>query len=289
MRLLNYIFESNDEGVIDLPKYGISISREDIAKIKKECSQIVRIYKRTNKFLYRGLQTTNNFSFGKIIPRTNRRPKDTPREYSEKADDFFYRKFGWQPRKEGVFAVARFDTARSYSISSHADIIFPANGFKYIWSPEVEDLYADVFEKIGYDEEENFFDDWIAEYGPESNEGEWHNHDTGDETDSLDDLENVTSWDEAPRYDYIDSPMKYVVYFEDEDGKEWEETWEWQPRMSLKEYMQEHGTTHYFETYINKDLYRCLYTHTSYEVMIKCKYYYTISTSGTITPEELEL
>jgi hypothetical protein len=108
--------------------------------IEKECSEICDIYRKKGgiSFLYRGSE--NYYSqFQKIKPRTDRIPTDTNPEMSNYLDELFYKKFGWKPRRTGVFCTG--DLMKTYHYGNSSYIIFPKNGFEFIWSNTIKDLY----------------------------------------------------------------------------------------------------------------------------------------------------
>jgi hypothetical protein len=109
--------------------------------IKKDCSDIIKVYKKLNMVLYRGSDNQyKNFQF--IVPRTDRKPRSTKIVLSNALDEAFYGLFGWRPRSEGVFATGNMIDAGFYG--KHSYIVFPKNNFKFIWSPFIEDLYASI-------------------------------------------------------------------------------------------------------------------------------------------------
>ena len=53
----------------------------------------------------------------------------------------FSKKYGWSPRKEGIFCTGDSSQASMYG---HPHIIFPTGRYKYIWSDEYQDLYISL-------------------------------------------------------------------------------------------------------------------------------------------------
>lgn len=68
----------------------------------------------------------------------NRLPTDTPHYIHNAADRYFQNAFGWKARSAGVFATGAIGNAHQYGA---AHLMFPIGNFKFIWSPNVEDLY----------------------------------------------------------------------------------------------------------------------------------------------------
>jgi len=145
MKLLKYLKE------ID---YGISktaCSSQDIerlggeAELKrlhetlvKNCKQYIK--EAQGQLLWRGVRKTPKV-ITSITPRTNREPRDTPKFIHEYFDKELFKKFGWKPRSSGVFCTGDLKHAEEYG---PAVSVWPIGNFKYLWSPEVMDLYLEV-------------------------------------------------------------------------------------------------------------------------------------------------
>lgn len=114
---------------------------DNLKIIKRDCSEIWNAYKKTGKFLYRG---SNNLyhDFQLIKPRIDRKPKNTRPEIQKYLDNEFQKMYGWKPRTEGVFVTGNIGDANYYG--EYLYIIFPLNGFKYLWSEKVVDLFANM-------------------------------------------------------------------------------------------------------------------------------------------------
>lgn len=140
-----------------------SESNTEMAKyIESHCKPFLDESKRKG-LLFRGIGTfaqsgefnlpglTDAIPFAIITPRVDRQPRNMPKKFHTLIDDWFKDKFGLKARSAGVFAfgVKSSNTAASYAASSNkgqggfACVIFPIGPFKYVWSPEVHDLYAD--------------------------------------------------------------------------------------------------------------------------------------------------
>jgi hypothetical protein len=114
--------------------------RNFIRTVSRDCGQIIREM-RTN-VLFRGI-----FDHGFIlerIPRGDREPLDTPKEIQEKMDAAFKKKFGWKVRSEGVFCTIDLDTAYGYGFTPY--VIFPTDGYKFVYSKRVQDLSMKIEE-----------------------------------------------------------------------------------------------------------------------------------------------
>ncbi len=117
----------------------VDFQKEFDLYISEDCSQICNEYKKAGEFLYRA---TKGFwkDFDKKIPRTDRKPLSTDPKLSEKFDEQFNKLFGWKPRKEGIFCQSDVTDINIYGDEDF--IVFPKNGFKFLWSEHVEDLWA---------------------------------------------------------------------------------------------------------------------------------------------------
>ena len=151
MRLHNYLTEN--------------ISKDDLIKLlDKNCSQYKKLCE-PDSVLYRGVIDSYITGFVERSPRSDRKPKDTPQEIHDYINNVFYKSFGWKPRSEGVFAISSVTDAGYYAHHVYSDILIfiPFDGFKFIWSPDIVDLYnylatkqmVDDFNKIKYWDEES--------------------------------------------------------------------------------------------------------------------------------------
>jgi hypothetical protein len=123
MKFYNYLNENIDD--------------EDLIEtLKDDCSEFLK----EGTFLYRGYKRAPS-DFFEMTPRKDRRPKDTPPIVQEYIDNYFKHKFGWKPRSSGVFATPDTEEAGQYG---NVYFFFPIGKFKYIWNPEVVDLYLEL-------------------------------------------------------------------------------------------------------------------------------------------------
>jgi len=241
-----------------------SLDREVISKIKHECSDIVKEYALTNKLLYRGTKTSRRETISdnvyKIIPRNDRKPKDTDPSDQRSIDDLFEDIFGWRPRSEGVFVSSSSTVAKSYG---KIYVFFPVNGYKYVWSPNYEDLYSDYFEnKTLYDE-----------YDPFSYIGDWIDQETNEKFAEKYDIPYANS--DYATYSY--NGMKIDIYV-DEDDLQISKTYLWVPVVSEEEWMDSRDPSleNVVETYQDRNLHTYLKGGNKNEMMFKCNYYYGI-------------
>ncbi|MBN3793593.1 hypothetical protein [Burkholderia sp. Ac-20392] len=91
---------------------------------------------------YRGVSVkyrTDQLSL--IVPRRDRRPKDSSQHFHDIADEWFKIRFGIPYRSHGVFLTSRFVTASAHAATvDHVMRVIPVGAYKYCWSPEVKDL-----------------------------------------------------------------------------------------------------------------------------------------------------
>jgi hypothetical protein len=107
--------------------------------LRANCIEMLKLSWDSGRFLYRGLsREVRDYVIFK--PRTDRKPANTPKEIHEVLDNLLYKKFGWRPRSEGVFCIADSEEASDYG---YPMIVFPYDGFKYIWVP-TRDSYISI-------------------------------------------------------------------------------------------------------------------------------------------------
>lgn len=112
-----------------------------INTIKKDCKPYIKVCDGT--ILWRGAKEVIQYmEMKKKVPRSDRRPKDTNENLHNAIDDTLKSMFGWRPRSSGVFVTPDYEEASGYGIDVFA--IFPIGNFKFIWSPEIPDLYGHI-------------------------------------------------------------------------------------------------------------------------------------------------
>jgi len=118
-------------------------SENILSLVEKNCSQIIKEYKKADAFLYRGL-SREVIDWIKVVPRTNRKPRDMPIDAHNALDKAFKKKFGWKARSEGVFVSPDKMVASYFSYQQNINIFFPFDGYKYVWSRKIEDLHTEI-------------------------------------------------------------------------------------------------------------------------------------------------
>jgi len=154
MRLKEYITESIDNNTID----------KFMNNVEKNCRHWLSAIKNCkNKKLYRGY---NGSDIDKKNVRTDRKPTDMSSSSHVILDDMFYKKFGWQPRSEGLFATTQIGVTWQYG---QPGLCFPAGNFKYIWNPHIVDLYSHISNYGMIDNVDNYTDKNLHKYMNKSN------------------------------------------------------------------------------------------------------------------------
>lgn len=76
-----------------------------------------------------------------VVPRRDRRPKNSSTRFHEVADAWFETNFGVRYRSQGVFVTSRPLTASTYAATpAHVVRVIPTSKYRYCWSPNVSDL-----------------------------------------------------------------------------------------------------------------------------------------------------
>lgn len=135
MRLNTYLIEVSGQ------QYTINdISDDDTAdQLKKECSKIITEYKKEHGVLLRGLKGYRpNAHLVVKTMRGERIPRDTEPHVHDWLNDEFEKRFGWKVRN-GVSTTSSWSTASGYG-DGKVFIFFPKNGYKFCWSPAIQDL-----------------------------------------------------------------------------------------------------------------------------------------------------
>lgn len=270
VRQLNLFPE--DDFTFNYQNWTFTFYRPHLNLIRKECSDIIRIYNRSKRILFRGSDLPSESrkeispNIYKAIPRKNRRPKDTSQEYQDDIDKIFFDKFGWRPRSEGIFATSSPSIATLYG-DLHA--FFPANGYKYLWSDVYSDLYSDLFENL---------QDSSGEYDPFEQGGKWIDDESGETF--------LHIWDIKEHRDYVRTKWADDIHiegiFQSKDASnhyegEYTRTFTWKPNETYEEweYRMSHILENAVDTYTDKNIQRILIG-SDKEIMFKCSHYYLI-------------
>ncbi len=115
-------------------------------KIKQDCQPFLSQVDEplTNDALYRGLGKSTQAFVHKTARLDNRIPSDMPENIHDGLNRFFTKEYG-APFRNGIFATGDRQFATAYSKGpGRAYIIFPIGDFKFLWSPQVRDLYNEI-------------------------------------------------------------------------------------------------------------------------------------------------
>ena len=269
MKLQKYLTETTDIIVENGP--------EIWQKLKKNCKLYLKEYKKTGwvgkKAIWRGSSGIKKEGIRTIIPRDDRKPKDMPPSLHQKFDDDFYNRHNWYPRSEGVFTTASKRSAATYG---NPYLFYPIGKYRYLWSPETEDLYSfadgenllsygdDTWDAYSGDYETE--DNYGREYGEGSGSGHWEykGEEVSDYRSDRDDVEDEMKEREGDEY-------------------EWGEI-EWIPEVTFDDYLyqkneedrdrQENEIWEMVKTYTNKDLKGAIAS--NHETMFQCNAYYIV-------------
>jgi len=115
--------------------------------VKRTCSEYIRELKAGKNFFIRnrvGFTSINSSDVILIPAREDRVPRDMSITLHNEMDALLKAKFGWRPRSDSLFVWITPQSETTTRKGNGADrnrIIFPSNGYKYVYSPEVNDVY----------------------------------------------------------------------------------------------------------------------------------------------------
>jgi len=133
MRFKQYITEEEEDNTII---NGITLIYDKCMPFIKELTKQTYIH-----FMYSGRKgKTEDVFIGKV--RKNRRPSDTSEGLTKVYDDLFNKRFGWKPRTNSIFC-----SGNVYDIPRYGNpyFIFPIGKYKYLWSPDIDDMYSSSY------------------------------------------------------------------------------------------------------------------------------------------------
>ena len=261
-------------------EYGsIKYQRSTINKIKEQCSQIIKEYNRADMVLFRGSGSSSlikmdntNYVF-KAYPRDDRWPKDTQEYLHDLLNDAFYKKFKWKPRSQGVFA-SHYSVALGYGVPY---VFFPVNGYKFIYSKTINDLYSDFAEDFDRGDDydvRNVPGVWVNTENPEERE-KWLQDIKGYVNDKL-------SYKKFDRYNW-----EVLVKTIDDQDIEKETLWRFAPSVTEKEWEAEKDKSieKIIDTYTDEHLARGMHMNKQKEFTFKCDMYYLVRVPSSVGDE----
>ena len=102
------------------------------------------------KPLWRGMRDSREFIL-KEVRKTDRKTVDTPKPVHDTLNHAFSKLFGI-PYRNGLFATGKKADALSYG---NEFLIFPAGRFKFIWSPQIKDIWDELVTKFYINRDHN--------------------------------------------------------------------------------------------------------------------------------------
>ena len=104
--------------------------------IEKDCQKYLKALKSIGNvaLLFRGITGRRIDIAAEVTPRKDRMPLDLSKKLHYALNRAFKKSFGWEGRS-GVFAMS------TGNWSEHDLLFFPVGDFKFIYSPDVGDLY----------------------------------------------------------------------------------------------------------------------------------------------------
>lgn len=126
----------------------------DLAEIiRRDCAPYLKLPGSSDVLLFRGvtekydMQTYVMPKTGRTLywtvfeRRKDRQPAATRQDFSEIADSYFQKNFGWKARSEGVFVTGNATEASGYG---DLFVVVPMGPTRFVWSPQVFDLYNET-------------------------------------------------------------------------------------------------------------------------------------------------
>lgn len=81
----------------------------------------------------------------KVYKSRKRKPRDMSYSITDRLDEMFHKKFGYNLRTEGVFTSKDKYFTESYGNSY---LFFPIGEYKYFWNEDIEDLYTEIHDNF---------------------------------------------------------------------------------------------------------------------------------------------
>lgn len=114
-----------------------------VSMIQTKCSDALVGMSEAQDFLYRGTKGGTSEEFvGRS--RNDRRAKSSSYEMQVNIDKAFTMAGFQALRSNSIYATSNMMDASMYGSATNLFLIFPVNGFKFTWSPIIDDLYVDI-------------------------------------------------------------------------------------------------------------------------------------------------
>jgi hypothetical protein len=110
----------------------------------KDCMEILKFYHMmaftSHTDLLQRAVSASIPTIEKRTSRTDRRPKDMEEEIHDLLDKYFLKQHGWKARSEGTFATFAWPG----QIYGQTYLFFPFDGYKFLYNPDIADLWAKI-------------------------------------------------------------------------------------------------------------------------------------------------
>jgi len=143
------------------------------AILNSECSEFLKVFKETQKFLYRGLRNYESVFEGRS--REDRSPKDSINEVSERLDQALKNAGFSALRSNSIFTTTDEHFAGTYGHTLY--LIFPKNGFHFLYT-NTKDLVLNDWSIIADVNKMHEFTEKLRNWG-EANVKDWKYTDIG--------------------------------------------------------------------------------------------------------------
>lgn len=114
--------------------------QEFIKRVKHDCQPFLNA-KHPSEVIYRGINAAKDYLFDKKV-RKNRLPSNTPLDIHHVINEWFKKEFGYPYRSSGLFVTGSLAIAGIYGLDIY--LVYPVEQFKFVWSPEINDLYSTI-------------------------------------------------------------------------------------------------------------------------------------------------
>lgn len=97
-----------------------------------------------DRLAVRGMKVVKMQPFKEAV-RKDRKPRDTPIQIHDATNKYFGKKYGFKARSQGMFAKGgEPNGGGDVSEYGYRYAVFPIGKYKYLWSPDVEDLINEI-------------------------------------------------------------------------------------------------------------------------------------------------
>lgn len=151
MKFKHYINEGK-ESLFKVTSKQVTMEEAAYNALKKNCSKYLSYIKKANNsdfyksYLFRGLRNSPKVirGYSKFkAKKTEREPRYISTGLHKILNDALFKIFGWKPRTEGIF-TGDFQIALKFASHNASNVYMfaPIGNFKYIWRPEIYNLYT---------------------------------------------------------------------------------------------------------------------------------------------------